>query len=175
MMSQNRQDTKDRLRGELDYDVNRRAESEIQGLARKLNLLGEKIGDVEDLLRQKVVADGSHVGTDAAPSGWTSGGAKLRGLLPATTSLSPLRLARPRPCAPGCYSQRRSAARAEPQRDWLRRSYTALRSSRSNRQTPPAACPTPDASPSAAPFRPAPWLESRPLPFHPPGRTDCLR
>ena len=30
MMSQNRQDTKDRLRGELDYDVNRRAESEIQ-------------------------------------------------------------------------------------------------------------------------------------------------
>ena len=53
MMSQNRQDTKDRLRGELDYDVNRRAESEIQGLARKLNLLGEKIGDVEDLLRAK--------------------------------------------------------------------------------------------------------------------------
>jgi CRP/FNR family transcriptional regulator, cyclic AMP receptor protein len=53
MMSQNRQDTKDRLRGELDYDVNRRAESEIQGLARKLNLLGEKIGDVEDLLRNK--------------------------------------------------------------------------------------------------------------------------
>ncbi len=52
MMSQNRQDTKDRLRGELDYDVNRRAESEIQGLARKLNLLGDKIGDVEDLLRQ---------------------------------------------------------------------------------------------------------------------------
>ena len=53
MMSQNRQDTKDRLRGELDYDVNRRAESEIQGLARKLNLLGDKIGDVEDLIRQK--------------------------------------------------------------------------------------------------------------------------
>jgi uncharacterized membrane protein len=56
MMSQNRQDTKDRLRGELDYDVNRRAESEIQGLAHKLNLLGEKIGDVEDLLRQKTTA-----------------------------------------------------------------------------------------------------------------------
>jgi len=54
MMSQNRQDTKDRLRGELDYDVNRRAAAEIQGLARKLNLLGEKIGDVEDLLRQKI-------------------------------------------------------------------------------------------------------------------------
>ncbi len=52
MMSQNRQDTKDRLRGELDYDVNRRAEVEIQGLARKLNLLGEKMGDVEDMLRE---------------------------------------------------------------------------------------------------------------------------
>ena len=55
MMSQNRQDTKDRLRSELDYDVNRRAASDIQGLARKLNLLGEKIGDVEDLLRAKAL------------------------------------------------------------------------------------------------------------------------
>jgi CRP/FNR family cyclic AMP-dependent transcriptional regulator len=54
MMSQNRQDTKDRLRSELDFDVNRRAESEIQGLARKLNLLGEQINDVEDLLRQNL-------------------------------------------------------------------------------------------------------------------------
>jgi CRP/FNR family cyclic AMP-dependent transcriptional regulator len=54
MMSQNRQDTKDRLRGELDYDVNRRAEAEIQGLARKLNMLGEKIADVEDMLREKL-------------------------------------------------------------------------------------------------------------------------
>ncbi len=54
MMSQNRQDTKDRLRSELDFDVNRRAESEIQGLAGKLNLLGDKINDVEDLLRQKL-------------------------------------------------------------------------------------------------------------------------
>ncbi len=53
MMSQNRQDTKDRLRGELDYDVNRRAEAEIQGLARKLNLLDEKIDDVGDMLRTK--------------------------------------------------------------------------------------------------------------------------
>jgi CRP/FNR family cyclic AMP-dependent transcriptional regulator len=54
MMSQNRQDTKDRLRGELDFDVNRRAEAEIQGLSRKLNLMGEKLGDVEELLRQKL-------------------------------------------------------------------------------------------------------------------------
>jgi CRP/FNR family transcriptional regulator, cyclic AMP receptor protein len=55
MMSQNRQDTKDRLRGELDYDVNRRSAVEIQGLARKLNLLGEKVADVEDLLREKLM------------------------------------------------------------------------------------------------------------------------
>ena len=54
MMSQNRQDTKDRLRSELDYDVNRRAASDVQGLARKINLLGEKMGDVEDLLRGKL-------------------------------------------------------------------------------------------------------------------------
>jgi CRP/FNR family cyclic AMP-dependent transcriptional regulator len=53
MMSQNRQDKKDRLRGELDYDVNRRAHSEIQGLAHKLNLLGDRLGDIEDALRTK--------------------------------------------------------------------------------------------------------------------------
>jgi uncharacterized membrane protein len=58
MMSQNRQDTKDRLRGELDYDVNRRAESEIQGLAHKLNLLGDKIGDVEELIREQLPRGG---------------------------------------------------------------------------------------------------------------------
>src|SRR5438270_4182237 len=54
MMSQNRQDKKDRLRSELDFEVNRRAELEIQGLARKLNMLGDKVGDVEDLLRNKL-------------------------------------------------------------------------------------------------------------------------
>src|SRR5689334_12835460 len=53
MMSQNRQDTKDRLRGELDFDVNRRAELEIQGLSRKLNLLSDKLDDVEDLIREQ--------------------------------------------------------------------------------------------------------------------------
>jgi uncharacterized membrane protein len=51
MMSQNRQDTKDRLRSELDFDVNRRAEAEIQALSHKLNLLTDKIEDVEDLVR----------------------------------------------------------------------------------------------------------------------------
>ena len=53
MMSQNRQDKKDRLRGELDYDVNRRAHVEIQGLARKLNMLGDRLGDIEELLRER--------------------------------------------------------------------------------------------------------------------------
>lgn len=56
MMSQNRQDTKDRVRSELDFDVNRRSESEIQGLAQKLNLLDDKIGDLADLLRTKGIA-----------------------------------------------------------------------------------------------------------------------
>jgi uncharacterized membrane protein len=59
MMSQNRQDKKDRLRSELDFDVNRRAETEIQGLAHKLHLLGDKMGDVEDLLRKQLAAGSS--------------------------------------------------------------------------------------------------------------------
>lgn len=52
MMSQNRQDQKDRLRGELDFEVNRRAESEIQGLSRKIKVMDEKIGDLLDLYRE---------------------------------------------------------------------------------------------------------------------------
>ena len=51
MMSQNRQDSKDRLRSELDFDVNRRAESEVQALSRKLSLLTDKVEDVADLVR----------------------------------------------------------------------------------------------------------------------------
>jgi uncharacterized membrane protein len=54
MMSQNRQDTKDRLRGELDFDVNRRAEAEIKALAQRVNLLDEKVDDVGNLLRKVV-------------------------------------------------------------------------------------------------------------------------
>ena len=61
MMSQNRQDKKDRLRSELDFDVNRRAESEIQNLARKLNLMHDKIGDIDDLVRE-------HIQQTAAPT-----------------------------------------------------------------------------------------------------------
>ncbi len=51
MMSQNRQDRKDRLRSELDFDVNRRAAADIQGLAGKVNLLVDKVGDLDDQLR----------------------------------------------------------------------------------------------------------------------------
>ncbi len=51
MMSQNRQDAKDRLRNELDYDVNRRAEQEIRDLSRKVNLLRDMIDDLEELIR----------------------------------------------------------------------------------------------------------------------------
>ena len=54
MMSQNRTDKKDRLRGELDYEVNRRAETEVQSLSRKLNILAEKMDDVEELVRRNL-------------------------------------------------------------------------------------------------------------------------
>jgi CRP/FNR family cyclic AMP-dependent transcriptional regulator len=54
MMSQNRQDKKDRLRSELDFEVNRRAETEIQNLSRKLNLVTDKICDLDDMLRNEL-------------------------------------------------------------------------------------------------------------------------
>jgi uncharacterized membrane protein len=51
MMSQNRQDAKDRVRSELDFQVNRRAESEIQALSRKIHALADKLDDVDDHVR----------------------------------------------------------------------------------------------------------------------------
>jgi uncharacterized membrane protein len=54
MMSQNRQDTRDRLRSELDYDVNRKAEAEVQMLSQKLNLLMDKMGDIDEMLRAQM-------------------------------------------------------------------------------------------------------------------------
>ena len=51
MMSQNRQDHKDRVRSELDYDVNRRAETEIQALTRKLNSIADKVDDLDEHIR----------------------------------------------------------------------------------------------------------------------------
>lgn len=52
MMSQNRHDTKNRLRGQRDFDVNRRTEAEIQGLPCKLHLLDEKVGDLREILAE---------------------------------------------------------------------------------------------------------------------------
>src|SRR5436853_396330 len=40
------------------YDVNRRAETEIQNLAHKLNLVTDKLGDVDDLLRDALARRG---------------------------------------------------------------------------------------------------------------------
>jgi CRP/FNR family transcriptional regulator, cyclic AMP receptor protein len=54
MMSQNRQDMKDRVRSELDYDVNLRAESEIQRLSAKLNMMNDKLCDFDDILREQL-------------------------------------------------------------------------------------------------------------------------
>jgi len=46
MMSQNRQDARDRLRSELDFSVNRKAEGEIIQLAAKLNRIEDKLDDI---------------------------------------------------------------------------------------------------------------------------------
>jgi CRP/FNR family cyclic AMP-dependent transcriptional regulator len=43
MMSQNRQDAKDRVRSELDFEVNRRAETGIQQIEQSVKLLAEKL------------------------------------------------------------------------------------------------------------------------------------
>jgi uncharacterized membrane protein len=63
MMSQNRQDKKDRVRSEMDFDVNRRSEAEIQRLAEKLHLIADKIEDVEDLLRKDIEGKGVRTAT----------------------------------------------------------------------------------------------------------------
>jgi uncharacterized membrane protein len=51
MMSQNRQDAKDRVRSELDFQVNVRAESEIQSLSHRMSLLMDRL---EDVARQTI-------------------------------------------------------------------------------------------------------------------------
>jgi|SRR5215469_15060405 len=65
--SKNRQDTKDRPHGELDFEVNRRAASDIQRLAKKMNLGGDKLGDLEDLVRYRTPQNGDE-GTEPQPS-----------------------------------------------------------------------------------------------------------
>ena len=46
MMSQNRQDARDRLRSELDFSVNRKAEGEIIQLAARLTRIEDKLDDI---------------------------------------------------------------------------------------------------------------------------------
>ena len=53
MMSQNRQDKKDRIRSEMDFEVNRHARVEVQGIAEKLNAVSELIADIEESMRTK--------------------------------------------------------------------------------------------------------------------------
>ena len=53
MMSQNRQDSRDRVRNELDFEVNRRAETEVQELGRRLSQLSEQVGDIDDRMRRQ--------------------------------------------------------------------------------------------------------------------------
>ena len=48
MMSQNRQDTKDRLRGELDYRVNLKAEMEISQVLERLNRVEDQLDIAPD-------------------------------------------------------------------------------------------------------------------------------
>jgi uncharacterized membrane protein len=55
MMSQNRQDAKDRVRGEMDFDVNRRAEMGIHDLARRLEHLNDKFDDLAEQIRSAPV------------------------------------------------------------------------------------------------------------------------
>jgi uncharacterized membrane protein len=52
MMSQNRQDAKDRVRSELDFAVNRKAESEIIQLAARLNRIEDRLSDLDDRLNR---------------------------------------------------------------------------------------------------------------------------
>ena len=53
MMSQNRQDAKDRVRSELDFSVNRKAEMEIIQLAAKLNRIEERLDDIHEELSER--------------------------------------------------------------------------------------------------------------------------
>jgi uncharacterized membrane protein len=46
MMSQNRQEAKDRKRGEHDYQINSKAELEIQNINEKLNYLSDRLADL---------------------------------------------------------------------------------------------------------------------------------
>jgi two-component SAPR family response regulator len=60
MMSQNRQDEKDRVRAELDYEVNVRAEAEIKEITNRIEALSDKLSEVEGLVRGHQGAKSPH-------------------------------------------------------------------------------------------------------------------
>lgn len=51
MMSQNRQSHKDRLMADYDYQLNKKAEEEIEELHKKLDILNDSINDLGQLLK----------------------------------------------------------------------------------------------------------------------------
>lgn len=53
LMSQNRQAERDRLRGELDYEVNRKAEVEVRGIDAKLDDVSDQLAAMKRLLENK--------------------------------------------------------------------------------------------------------------------------
>jgi CRP/FNR family cyclic AMP-dependent transcriptional regulator len=65
MMSQNRQDAKDRVRSELDFQVNIRAEAEIQSLAKRMGQLMDRLEDVAEQTAQTTQTAASGEGKGA--------------------------------------------------------------------------------------------------------------
>lgn len=53
MMSQNRQEDRDRERAKNDYEINRKAEQEIKELHKKFDLLMKQHREMLDILKQK--------------------------------------------------------------------------------------------------------------------------
>lgn len=60
MMSQNRQDQKDRLRSQLDFEVNRKAEAEIRSLSAKVLEIGDSLDELRSWVRPHFGPDSDH-------------------------------------------------------------------------------------------------------------------
>ena len=62
MMSQNRQDAKDRIRSELDYQVNLKAELGVSTLLHKTDMINDRLEDIDSKL-VRAPAGGNGIGT----------------------------------------------------------------------------------------------------------------
>jgi uncharacterized membrane protein len=62
MMSQNRQDVKDRIRSELDYQVNLKAELGVSTLLHKTDMINDRLEDIDSKLA-RVPAGGNRIDT----------------------------------------------------------------------------------------------------------------